>query len=424
MNWLNYIPFILVILSAIGLLFTAYGVIWASRHHRLSAKKLQAELGDSDNAKEPFRAKLKPKWSFILAGIAFLAASFLLGYLVGERTNRNLFSNKKRIVMLLPLDEEKEAAYQDGLRQLEGFIEVIKETPAYTEQFEFVVRDSKLDPQIAEDIVKHEIAQGTKVFICTMSKVCIQISKNFPGLIENIKGEKPILISTVASAPDVRVERNISYRFYVRSQEEAEVLANCAINNNFNKATAIAVNDEYGEGAVKEFKKRWDSSRKNWIEGIYLDKKDDFQLEIKKFKETITHDTVIFIVHYGNGIDKIVKALDALGAKNPLFATSTISVKVWREPIENNLRNFNWFTCIPNYNPKNGSEDVIEDFVKYSLKRTIESILALEKEPTKTFDDFWWVKEIPTNLKTSQDNGDIIVPMKCVSKTEFEVRKQ
>jgi hypothetical protein len=129
-------------------------------------------------------------------------------------------------------------------------------------------------------------------------------------------------------------------------------------------------------------------------------------------------NTLIFIAHYGNGIDNIIMALDFLGIKNPIYATSTLSVDDWRDKIDNILPKYDWTTCVPDYHDGDYN-DVIKDFVTFSLQRTVYSIIACKSDPSKSFDEAWRNTKIPDNLDLTFDSEDIVVPMKCADKSKF-----
>jgi ABC-type branched-subunit amino acid transport system substrate-binding protein len=205
--------------------------------------------------------------------------------------------------------------------------------------------------------------------------------------------------------------------------EEGKVLAEYGDKMKFPSAYGIAISDPYGHGAIEGFKSNW-TINKTWINQLYLGREtstlDKVIVELSKVKKAIPPDCLIFIAHYGNGIDNIITALDSLGIKNPIFATSTLSVSDWRASIKQILPKYDWYTCVPNYQTKEGYNDVIKDFLTFTLEKTAKCIIATEKDPTKSFDDYWKSEKVPENIDIPFDsNGDMIIPMRCISKNDL-----
>ncbi len=259
-----------------------------------------------------------------------------------------------------------------------------------------------------------------------MSKVNESLSQHFEEIISHCKfsGHKPILICTVTSSPKINLEPNLIYRFYIRSQEEGKCLADLANNKKINSATYIVVNDPYGKGAVEEFKKNWNGK---FTEGIKVDfgtGVDEISQQIERQIKNIpaSDRQAIFIAHYGNGIDNIVKALDREKIKGVILSTSTLSINDWQEPIKNILSTYDWYTCVPNYNSiDKNQDDVIKNFTTHTLKRLVQTINLTKGNPGTTFDENWKKAEVYINLDISWDtNGDAIIPMKAVNKSFFK----
>lgn len=382
----------------------------------LAAKKITA-----DNSKLFKKSFIIPFSTIFVLIIGY--TFFLLGN--GKEKHTSIKeSNKKRIVLLLPLNESLKSAYEDGIRQVTGFAEFLKDNSECTRHFEFALYDHSMKFDInLENSIRQEMEEGTKFFICSMSSVALPLSQNFEKIVKSSKiiGEKPILICAVASTPALTLKENLIYRFYIRSQEEGTQLASIANEQGINTATFIAVDDEYGKGAVKEFKTKW-KGKMPVTDGILVSK----LLTVEEIKNLITdkiktipaeNRQAIFICHYGNGIDNVVTALDATGVKAILLATSTISIYDWQKPIKPILDKTEWFTCVPDYSSyKTEQKDVIKNFTTYTLHRLTEAIL--KTNDTATFDSNWKKVVYPDNLTVTWDGNDAVIPMKAVYKKE------
>jgi len=379
--------------------------------------------------KQPFYLR---KWFLFLYSFITLCAFANFVFLIGGKYGPNNVSPqlKTRIVIMLPLGDVIKPAYQDGMRQMYGYAEFLNDyNTRYTEEFEFVPIDHSMNFDVAKQIIEREVNRGTKYFICTMSKVNEELSKHFEEILTRCKfsGQKPILILTVTSYPKVTLKQNLIYRFYIRSQEEGKCLADLATEKNINSATYIVVNDPYGKGAVEEFKKNWNGKFTEGIKVEFGSGVDDISDQIKKQLKTIPEKDrqAIFIAHYGNGIDNIIKALNRDKIKGIILATSTLSIPDWQQPIQSILKTYDWYTCIPDYKSiDKNQDDVIKNFTTHTLKRLVQTINLTKGNNETTFDENWKKAEVYINLKITWDtNGDAIIPMKAVHKTDFNEKK-
>jgi hypothetical protein len=328
--------------------------------------------------------------------------SYQFGHRSSDPPSNDHRIGKTRIVLLLPLNESLKSAYEDGIRQLIGFAEFLKENPECTRHFEFALYDHSMDIKNAERIIKQELAEGTQYFVCTMSSVTLPLSQTFKSLVDSNRSDTtrlPKLICAVTSAPTVNITQGLIYRFYIRSQEEATQLANIGTEKRIATATFIAVDDDYGKGAVREFRSKWKGQPV--YEGLYVGKTlsvDEIQSLVAKKIRTLSpaKRQAIFICHYGNGIDNIITALNRERIKATLLATSTISIYDWQKPIKGILDKTEWYTCIPTYTSYRTSQnDVIKNFTTN-----------------------WRNAKYPDNLDISWDGLDAVIPMRAVYKTE------
>jgi hypothetical protein len=367
---------------------------------------------------------------FVVPFLAITTLNLLFtAYLFGNKVSpiEENIRAKTRIVIMLPLGDVIKPAYQDGMRQMYGYAEFLNDyNTRYTEDFEFVPVDHSMNYEVAKQIIEREVNNGTKYFICTMSKVNEELSKNFEEIVSKCKytGDPPILICTVTSYPKITLKSNSIYRFYIRSQEEGKCLADWMTRKKIISATYIVVNDPYGKGAVEEFKKSWNGK---FAEGIKVDfgaDVDEISVQINRHLKRIPQADrqAIFIAHYGNGIDNIFKALGREKIKGEIFATSTLSIGAWQEPIRDILSTYNWNTCVPAYNSiDKNQDDVIKNFTTHTLKRLVQAINLKNGNLNSSFDENWKKAEVFINLDITWDtNGDAIIPMKAVDKDYFK----
>lgn len=353
------------------------------------------------------------------AGIALLFLGALSTFFYGRAT-KDCPIDKKRVVIMLPCNNELGAAWADGVRQVLGITEFFRKHHAYTEEFEFRFVDHSMQYDgehsfIAEEIIE-EIKKGTKYFICTMSKVAVPLSKDFENLVKlsNYKGSKPILISTVASSPEVHTNLEDIFRFYIRSSFESNYLAQEGINNGYKKASYIVVAGAYGDGAINEFSKTWEKNNGLIVNGLKLDDKLDEEAiiyEVEKFKEYFEQVDVIFLAHYGEGVSRVIKALSKLNVKKPIISSHTITIPDWKKPIEDELKKLEVHTCSPKWINRSDNypdmvyEDVISGFMYLTMDKLVYTIRKSERQ-NSTFSEIWKLPYPPIVKSEFQENGD------------------
>ncbi len=346
----------------------------------------------------------------------FLIAAGLLGYSL-----KKLTIEKKRIVILLPCNNELGDAWDDGVRQILGITEFFRFHHSYTKEYEFRFVDHSmqydgLNSKLAEEIIE-EIENGTKYFICTMSKVSVPLSKDFERIIKSskYKGEKPILLSTVASSPNVSTNTENIFRYYIRSSYESKFLAKKGIENNYKKSSFIVVSGDYGDGAIKTFSKEWEANKGIIQSGLKLNDKLDYEMvrkEVQQHSHIFKESDVIFLAHYGSGVQKVVKALHACKINKPIIATHTITIPEWRKPIEHLLEEMEVHSCLPKFltqkssqYPKVVFEDMIGGFMYLTLDKLIRTI-DNQKLKKGSFSESW-EQEFPKIIETQyQTDGD------------------
>ena len=363
---------------------------------------------------------LKRKYLF---GLVTFALS--LFYFIGSQ-NSTLFSKssiqneKEKIVVLIPLNKNKSAepAYQDGKRQAYGYIDLIEENANLLTKYEIVFKNHEMNATKAVEIVADELERGTNYFISTMSHISERLSLDFDGLVEKHKHndkDKPKLIVTVSSSSKINVTANRVYRFYIRSNEESSLLAHYYSKQNFkNRLISIVVNDNYGRRAREIFN---DTYSKPFDINVSLEikwNKAKIREEIIKKIALNNSSNTFFIVHYGNGLDNIISVLDELKLKGQLLISHPITVKEWNYPIENILSNYDWATCYPE-SPTGDlykSNDIIRDFVYFTLYRLIKSI-DVSNISEKDFDAAWKESNKPHEIKYKiNSDGDSEIKLK------------
>jgi len=377
-----------------------------------------------DDSNETF-IFLKKKYFFGL--ILFTLSLF---YFVGSQFSSTFTKpteyHKERIVVLIPLNKNKsnEPAYQDGKRQAYGYIDLIEKNSRILDNYEIVFKNHEMNTAKAVEIVAEELEKGTNYFISTMSHISERLSLDFEDLVEKHKHkdkDKPKLIATVSSSSKISVKTNRVYRFYIRSNEESDLLARYYSKlNSDNRLISITVNDNYGNRAREIFNETYS---KPFDINVPLEikwNKAKIKEQIQKKIALNTDNNTFFIVHYGSGLDNIISILYELDLKGQLLISHPITVKEWNEPIEKILSKYDWATCYPE-SPSGEfykSEDIIRDFVYFTLHRLIKSIDD-SKVSSKDFDTAWKKSNEPNRIKYKiNSEGDSEIKLKIKTHTK------
>jgi ABC-type branched-subunit amino acid transport system substrate-binding protein len=341
---------------------------------------------------------------------------------------------KTRVAVLLPFSGGKSLT-DDGAAQLKGIFKFIGSNNGqeYNNEIEYVFLDHKNEAALAKSLIETEITKrNTCYFFSTMSSVNSKLAEY---IMDSKFKNTPILICGVTSFPNIATSQNAVYRYYVRSEDEAPVLAEEAKNDKIEHIIPIIVDDNYGEGSYTAFKNCFQASAnsKNIMEEPIKcpndtqkeDIKNRINAKINLFNE---NKFGILIAHYGSGIDNIISSLAELGIlhrQSPiLYVTSTLHSENWSSPIKPILDTIPHHIAIPKYDcPLDRYQEDVEDFSLFAFKKLIESIMLIRKGKVKTFEDAWGskdIQEIPVELSNENSsvylkNGDTKIKMKTIS---------
>ena len=406
-----------------------------------------------------FKQMVSNYFVFIIAAVIFVALLIYLFYKRKEIEKKNIkyfivsalavlsltisilslpyFREKQkiRVAVLLPFTGGS-ALQEDGAAQLKGIFRFIGSFDGQkcNDEIEYVFLDHKNEVKIARDLIDTEITKkGTRYFFSTMSSVNSEIAKDF-----NINKSKnnPILVCAVTSFPDIATSKNAVYRYYVRSEDEAPILAEAVKDDEIKYIIPIIVGDNYGEGSYNAFKKCFTDNSHSDRE-IASPIKYSNGTAKKEIKEKIQKNINLFnkekfgilIAHYGSGIDDIISSLAELGIlsrQNPtLYVTSTLHSKNWSTPIKTILDTIPYYIAVPNYYdcPTDKYEEDVEDFSYFAFERMIKSITLIKRGRAETFEDAWQhrdiqaiPKELPAEKNRSKylNNGDTEIQMTTI----------
>jgi ABC-type branched-subunit amino acid transport system substrate-binding protein len=367
------------------------------------------------------------EWKFpvaiVLSGIFLTMCLFTLPCLQKK--------SKTRVAILLPFTGGKKPLIQDGEAQLTGIFRFIgTKGQKYNNDIEYVFIDHENKSDIARNVINEELEKGTRYFFSTMSSVNEKLANYFNT--PKVASLKPILVCGVTSYPNINTKAHSVYRYYVRSQDEAPVLAGKAKEDNIKHVVAIIVEDNYGEGTLMEFEKHF-KDKNEGATVVTIKYANDTEIshienkiaENKKQGVFAKEELGILICHYGSGIDDIITSLakqSILSSQKPiLYVTSTLHSETWKAPILPVLDTIPHHIAVPKYKnspPDKYIEDV-KNFSEFAFEKMIQSIMAVKNGGKRTFEEAWTsteIKEIPLELSEKESskylgNGDTEIKM-------------
>lgn len=319
---------------------------------------------------------------------------------------------RTRIAILLPLNHSDDFVREDAELQLQGFGKSLSEIREYIKNYDLKFLDHQSNPLTAKELIINELRQGTKYFICTMSSVCVDISKEFPELDKKYGAGNSVLVCTVAGADEIVTKKNSVYRFYINLKDEISILLkNIEIDKK--KAGIIYFNSPYAKSCANLFQSEW--NKRNDIEHIAdenkielkVQKKNQIKARLSTFKTTLECRDVIFIVAFGDAYIEILETLETINKNALIVMTSTFSFKIWEANITTILNKFNWLSCKPVL--KNSEEfkndvDVVTYFSMHALEKIVQ-VIKSSKNGINEFDNEWNNNKTPGKLCYSAISG-------------------
>lgn len=272
-----------------------------------------------------------------------------------------------------------------------------------------IIEDDLDNTNTLEKIISEKTNSGYKYFVSFFSDISKSLSTNWSY--RKSGKENPILVCTVTSSEEIKTSRNLIYRFYIRSEDEAKCLASRCFKDStllITRVTYLAEGvSKYGKSAVETFKKEWEGRRKReFIEGEFITEGNSIDAAIQKIKSKIDKKSVsaIFIALYGNNIKDFIKSWDTAcnGDKNlekiKLIFTSTFMVYDWIKDCLPEIKKHELITCLPekdNHNRYwNGTDidnlkgvSIVKDFVMETLAKMKKAIDRTEN--AEMFHLYW-----------------------------------
>jgi len=272
---------------------------------------------------------------------------------------------KLPVAVLLPHTEEGKPAWDNAVRQKQGFDEAFEANSAalgdvnkpHVIHFDFGIFAAGDDESKETEAIRvlREIQslyyadKGVRVFLITMSGAVKEIKPKFVAWAKDLDPrDRPTLIATVASAPGIADQKNGVLRHYIRSEDESDVLSTYieSLKPTPKVVGVFYVDDPYGEKAMESLSKRLDHDGFRPYKTAIVPKEGDVAAEVRKFierqnsnGESLDNSAVAVIVGYGEMIRRTLLSLRDVTAPSeerstrfdgPILVVSTFTEKIWR----------------------------------------------------------------------------------------------
>jgi hypothetical protein len=323
--------------------------------------------------------------------------------------------------------------YQDGVVQKRGFDKAVQDADQLPNRLkvDFQYMKGEDTPQELLTAMKERYKSGATFFIMTMSSKTGDLRDHFRGWHDECRrrGERePLLIATVASAPDIADASGGILRWYVRSEEESALLAEFL---RWKEGVAHAgvfyitrhdgqADDRYGNRGMKEFSDRFlyglaGSSVDGYSTTAGTAKSNVAAFLGKNYSNTKegTNAVGVFIVGYGDMVREVLGELLSQGFSGAIACASTLTEPNWQPQGTNADKRI--FTVLPRMSDSHtklqrADRNVVFFFSKQTLYRVLQ--LTAKDSDSRTFVDRWRKNESSTQLaQECLENGDILVEL-------------
>jgi len=338
-----------------------------------------------------------------------------------------------------PTRFSENAFYQDGAVQKRGFDKAQQDAEGLPNRlkvdFYFMKKEDTAEATFGamKDLYENK---GTTYFVMTMSGKVGGVQKYFEdwhsACIREGKRE-PILIATVASAPNLANASSGILRWYVRSEEESSLLAEyLRWKEGITKAavfyicrTAGQSDDRYGLRGAELFQRRFMSLGGSHPEAFNVTA-ETARSTVKSFlaannERQASTPMGVFVVGYGDMVRETINELVTQGFNGPIVCTSTLTEAEW-QPHDGTADN-RIFTVMPRridaHDRLRGDDrNVVFLFSKTTLARVLD--LTARVADSRRFIENWKTDgSHPDFDQAHLANGDIIVYLDVVGSDQW-----
>jgi len=302
-----------------------------------------------------------------------------------------------------------DAFYQDGVSQYAAFTEASRYAMAHSAGVE-VKYEPVLNTEDASNLLarmRTGYAEGARYFIVTMSPVVELVMHEFAKWYKKQRLDPPILVATVASAPGLADSAGGILRWYVRTEEECELLAQWLAWHE--RARTVAIFDATGEPSFGNNARKLFSRSFVALNGtVWLPRnpKRVLKEQVAEFISDLPNLTApdaanpkgritgAIVVGYGTPFRE---ALTELGRQKPfvgpIACTSTLTSSAWQPNCDdwNEDMYKRIVTVVPRLKDQDQHEkrhlDVVRFFAEHTLRRVLE--IAADNSNARGFFHHW-----------------------------------
>jgi hypothetical protein len=387
-------------------------------------------------------------WILIcIMSVALLAIPSIFGYQL-LRLKNIMAKRVPSIVVFRPDPKQcsEGAFYQDGVVQDSGFTTALENTIGLPGRLDVKFYSMGLGDspkRLLEVMQKYYSDSGGTYFIMTMSSKVYdtrQLFKEWHNQCISSGLTEPILIATVASAPEIADDRGGILRWYIRSEEESTLLAEylswksnvCRAGVFYITKTPTQDDDPYGVRGMEVFRDRFyqlGGKSIDWYRGTGTTAKSNVEEFLAKYRKICGNDLEgvgVFIVGYGKMVKATIGELLAQRFNGPIACSSTLTEPDWQP--EDTRLDSKIVTVLPRLSDPQGQlstddRNVVFFFAKQTLTRVLT--LTADSADPRIFIDRWRYGQHVTKLDQEYlANGDTHVNLEVVGSDKWRRAKQ
>lgn len=337
-----------------------------------------------------------------------------------------------------PARANEGAFYQDGSVQRRGFEKALLDSEKVPNRLQVAYHYMKREDAAKDILAKMRQAyesENATYFIMTMSSKVGDIREHFMRWRKECLSDgkrMPILIATVASAPDIADANSGIVRWYVRSDEESTLLASylrwkrgvSRVGIFYITRNPGQTDDSYGKYGMTVFRDRFLHSLKGERVECYGTTASTAREQVARFLSAFqlsanreTSDVGAYVVGYGDMVRDVMAELISQGFRGPVACTSTLTEPDW-QPITTTADS-RIATVLPRLSDPQGilskdDRNVVFFFAKQTLTRILE-LTASDPAP-ENFIAHWMCGNGKDLLDQEYlANGDIQVHLNVVT---------
>lgn len=375
----------------------------------------------------------------ILAALSLVAFAGMVWEFVGKVKAAFPPIPQPSILVILPDPDKREdgAFYQDGFVQKLGFQKALEDTEfipgKLMVRYHYMKRDDSPDAILAsmKEAYRHD---GATFFVMTMSTKIADLRHHFEAwhneCVKN--GQRaPVLIGTVASAPDLPNAAAGIVRWYIRSDEESALLAeylrwrlgitHAAIF--YISRTPSMADDAYGKRGMEVFRDRFEDlggtdSRPYSVTASTAAQEVARFLRQSDWQEAQSrHHVGVFVVGYGDMVKNTLTELISNKFDGPIVCASTLSEPDWQP--QDTTADEHIFTVLPRCTtPHRRFQGHERNMVFFFARKTLARVLQMTaaERDSSSFIKNWINGERDPQLDQEYlANGDTIVQLDVVA---------